>query len=146
MPNPDKTDLPAETFGQALERIAEGGLLRLVVSKPIQQAIGRLIWGATDVPVAYLERWSQAVRSDTIAQKQITSAVATAARAIAAGDPQLANRWRISWRAYSPAKYASQVACPGEPCKCPLSLTKKSLAHSVPLGRICWIPLGCIFH
>ena len=97
MPDTEEPGLPAETFGQALERIAEGGLLRLLAGKPIQQAIGRLISGAVDVPAAYFERWTQGVRSDTAAQKQITSAIATAARAAAAKDPELIDRGLERW-------------------------------------------------
>ena len=97
MPDTEEFGPPAETFGQALERIAEGGLLRLLAGKPIQQAIGRLISGVADVPAAYFERWSQGVRSDTAAQKQITSAIATAARAAAVKDPELIDRGLERW-------------------------------------------------
>jgi hypothetical protein len=88
---------PSETFGQSLERIAEGGVLRLMASKPVQQAIGRLIYGITDVPVAYLEQWSQSIRSDTAARKQITSAIAKDALAQALEIPELINRGLYRW-------------------------------------------------
>jgi Protein of unknown function (DUF2806) len=95
--NAEEEGPPAETFVRALERITDGGLLRLLVSKPVQQAIGRLISGAADVPVAHLEKWSQSVRSDTTAQKQITSAIASAARAVAPKDPELVDRALGRW-------------------------------------------------
>ncbi len=88
---------PSETFGQSLERIAEGGVLRLIASKPVQQAIGRLIYGITDIPVAYLDQWSQSIRSDTAARKQITSAIAKDALAQATEDPELINRGLERW-------------------------------------------------
>jgi hypothetical protein len=79
------------------EEVAEGGLLRLVASKPVQETIGRLVAGAADVPTAYLEGWAQRVRSETLARKQITSAVAKSAKALAATDNDLAiaglDRW-----------------------------------------------------
>jgi len=93
----DEEERPSETFGQALERIAAGGLLRLIVSKPVQQAIGRLVYGMTDVPVAQLEQWSQSIRSNTAARKQIASAIATAARALAAEDSELIARGLERW-------------------------------------------------
>ena len=94
---PDDEMSPSANFGQSLERIAEGGLLRLIASKPLQQAIGRLIYGVVDVPVAKLEQWAQAIRSDTAARKQVTSAVATKARAQALGDPTLIDRAVDRW-------------------------------------------------
>jgi hypothetical protein len=79
------------------EEVAEGGLLRLVASKPVQQAMGRLVSGAADVPVAYLEGWAQRVRSDTLARKQITSAIAGTAKALAAADNDLAKAGLDRW-------------------------------------------------
>jgi hypothetical protein len=104
MPDVEEEGPPPGTFVQAIERIVEGGLLRLLVSKPVQQAIGRLISGTTDVPVAYLERWSQTVRSDTAARKQITSTIASAARAVAAKDPELVDRALGRWTQQLQAK------------------------------------------
>jgi hypothetical protein len=79
------------------KEVAEGGLLRLVTSKPIQQAIGRLVSGAADVPIAYLESWAQRVRSDTLARKQITSVVAVAAKVLAVADNDLAKAGLDRW-------------------------------------------------
>ncbi len=79
------------------KEVAEGGLLRLVASKPIQQAIGRLVSGTADVPIAYLESWAQRVRSDTLARKQITSVIAVAAKALAVADNDLAKAGLDRW-------------------------------------------------
>jgi hypothetical protein len=97
MPTTPSQDPAAETFVQAVERIAEGGLLRLVVSRPIQQAIGRLVSGITDVPIAYLENWSQRVRDDAAARKKIIAAVASSARALVSEDKDLAERGLSRW-------------------------------------------------
>lgn len=69
----------------------------LLAIKEVRQAIGRLISGVVDVPHAYLERWSEGIRSDTAAQKTITSAVASAARAVAKEDPALVERGLERW-------------------------------------------------
>jgi hypothetical protein len=97
MPTTNNQGSRAETFMQAFEQIAEGGLLRLVVSRPVQQAIGRLVSGITDVPVAYLEAWSQRVRDDTTARKKITAAVASSARALVSENKDLAERGLERW-------------------------------------------------
>src|ERR1019366_4286769 len=97
MVSEEKASPSVETFGQSLRHAAEGGLLRLIAGKPLEQAIGRLISGAVDVPVAYLERWSQGVRSDTDARKEISSALASAASALAAENPELVDRGLVRW-------------------------------------------------
>lgn len=95
---PDENEAEAgSTFGDSLERIAEGGLLRLIVSKPIQQSIGRLIYAASDVPTAKLEQWAQGIRSDTAATKLITGGIATKVKALAIDDQDLVDRGIERW-------------------------------------------------
>lgn len=88
---------PISSVAEVLEKALEGGLLRLVVSRPVQDAIGRLVYGATDVPTAYLEGWAQRVRNDNLAQKQITSALAAKAKSIAVADENLVQRGVDRW-------------------------------------------------
>ena len=57
--NDDASSEPAASLVEVLEHALEGGLLRLAVGKPVQQAIGRLLYGAADVPAAYLEGWAR---------------------------------------------------------------------------------------
>jgi hypothetical protein len=93
----DTGNEPATSLVEVLEQALEGGLLRLVVGKPVQQAIGRLLYRAVDVPVAYLESWAQRKRSDTLAEKQISTAVAIQAKSVAAADQNLAQRGLDRW-------------------------------------------------
>lgn len=93
----DNGNGPTTSLVEVLEQALKGGLLRLVVGKPVQQAIGRLLYGAADVPVAYLEAWAQRRRSDTLAEKQITAAVATKAKSVAAADQNLVHRSLDRW-------------------------------------------------
>ena len=88
---------PGKGLGQTLESIAKGGLLRLLVSKPVQQAIGRLIYGFVDVPVAKLEQWAQGIRSETVARKQMVTAIAAKARVQAAENPEIVERGMERW-------------------------------------------------
>jgi hypothetical protein len=93
----DADDEPATSVIEVLEQALEGGLLRLVAGKPVQQAIGRLLYGAVDVPVAYLESWAQRRRSDTLAERQIAGAVAAKAKLVAAADQNLVQRGVDRW-------------------------------------------------
>ncbi|HVE22669.1 MAG TPA: DUF2806 domain-containing protein [Acidocella sp.] len=88
---------PTTNFVEVLEQALEGGLLRLVAGKPVQQAIGRLLYGAVDVPVAYLEGWAQRRRSDNIAEKKIAAAVADKAKLFASADQNLVQRGLDRW-------------------------------------------------
>jgi hypothetical protein len=88
---------PPTDLIHVLEQALQGGLLRLVVGKPLQQAIGRLIAGIADVPTAYLEGWAQRLRSDNVAEKQITAAVASQAKSLATADRDLAQRGLDRW-------------------------------------------------
>lgn len=93
----DAGNEPATSLVEVLEQALEGGLLRLVAGKPAQQAIGRLLHGAVDVPVAYLEGWAQRKRSDIRAEKQIAAAVAVNAKTVAAADHNLMQRGLDRW-------------------------------------------------
>jgi hypothetical protein len=79
-------------------KIAGAGVLTyLFTIKEVRQVFGRFISGAGDVPLSYLERWAARIRSDTDAQKMITSAVASAARKSATKDSALVERARDRW-------------------------------------------------
>lgn len=82
---------------QRIESMIDGGLPRLLLSRPIQQALGRLISGMVNVPTAYFERFSQRVRDQTEAESRITAAVSTAASAIASKDERLVRRSLERW-------------------------------------------------
>ena len=105
MSEQDDVELPeANGFGGSLERIVEGGLLRVFPSKPIQQAIGRLITGVVDVPAAaleiptaFLQRISQGIKSDTQARAAVTAALAQNAIALATTDDELTSRALARW-------------------------------------------------
>lgn len=95
---------PGETFGHALERIAEGGLLRALAGKPLQLAISRLVTGvvavpeaALQIPVAFLEGITQRIRSDTEARKQLSATVLKDVKRLAAADESLTNRALQRW-------------------------------------------------
>lgn len=97
---------PGETFGHALERIAEGGLLRALAGKPLQLAISRLVTGvvavpeaALEVPVALLEGLVQRIRSDTEARKQVSAAVLKEAKRLATNDEGMTARALQRWGA-----------------------------------------------
>jgi hypothetical protein len=90
-------DTIGQKFGQAIARLIEGGLPRLLLSKPVQEAIGRLVYAASDIPTAKLEQWAQNVRNDTAAQKQFTEAIILKAKAIALDDPALIERGLGRW-------------------------------------------------
>lgn len=51
----DSGDTAGQTLGQVIARIAEGGLPALLLSRPVQQAIGRLVYAASDIPIAKLQ-------------------------------------------------------------------------------------------
>jgi len=74
-----------------------GAVTSLLTIKEARRAIGRLISGTVDVPQAYLERWSESIRSDTAAQKMITSAIADAAKSFAKEDTTLIDRGVERW-------------------------------------------------
>ena len=80
-----------------VQHVLEGGLVRALVSKPVRQSIGRLVSGTADVGNAYLESWAQRKRSDTLAEKQITGAVAARAKELVAADLDLARRGLDRW-------------------------------------------------
>lgn len=78
--------------------IIEAGVVSgLLTIKEVRKAIGRLVSGIVDVPHAYLESWSQAVRSETGARKAISSAIADAAREAAKKDSALVDRGLERW-------------------------------------------------
>jgi hypothetical protein len=80
------------------EMIAGSGAVASVLAiKEVRQAIGRLVSGMADVPIAYTERWSQAIRDDTVARKQITAAVANEVRKAAREDSALIERGLERW-------------------------------------------------
>lgn len=89
---------PSDIVGKALAAIAEGGLPQLAFGKHASDALGRLIGAATDVPAAYLERFSARIRADTDAQVAMTKAVAECGIAeTLAADPTLATRAAQGW-------------------------------------------------
>ena len=95
---------PGKTFGHALERIAEGGLLRALAGKPLQLAISRLVTGvvalpeaALQIPVVLLEGIVQRIRSDTEARKQVSATVLKEAKRLAACDESMTARALQRW-------------------------------------------------
>ena len=98
---------PATSIVQILEQALEGGILRLAVGKPVQQAIGRLVSGVVDVPVSYLESWAQRVRSDITARSRVMSAIAGSAKALVVADRELAQRGLDRWAGKLAARQAS---------------------------------------
>jgi Protein of unknown function (DUF2806) len=96
MPDNDQENTPA-TIWEFLGEIADGGLLRLMASKPMQEAIGRLVHGLADVPSAYLERVSQRIRTDTVAGKRVMESLSKSAATKAAKDKGLVARGVDRW-------------------------------------------------
>jgi hypothetical protein len=90
-------DTSGQSFGQGVAHFFDGGLPRLLLSKPIQQAIGRLIYAAADIPTAKLQQWAQNIRSDTAVQTELTTAIALKAKAVATEDPALIDRAVERW-------------------------------------------------
>ena len=112
MSEQDDVELSEATgFGASLERIVEGGLLRVFASKPIQQAIGRLITGvmnvpaaALEIPTAFLQRISQGIKSDTQARAAVTAALAQNTIALTKTDDELTSRALARWTSGIKAK------------------------------------------
>ena len=77
-------------------------------SKPVRQAIGRLIAGTADVPQAYLERWAGEIRTDTAARRAMTEEVATVARSAAKDDRHLVDRGIERWTRQLGARQSSR--------------------------------------
>lgn len=80
-----------------MRRLGEGGLAQLLVSKPVADAIGRLVSGLADVPAAYLERLSQGVRDETLARSKVVAAIGEAAAKAASDDPAVIDRALGRW-------------------------------------------------
>ncbi|WP_428377736.1 DUF2806 domain-containing protein [Lichenicoccus sp.] len=84
---------------EMLGNLADGGLLRLLVSKPVQEALGRLLFATTDMPVAKFEQIAQGIRDETEARKLIINQVAKVAKSrVSDNDNQeLADRALDRW-------------------------------------------------
>ncbi|MBU8547097.1 MULTISPECIES: DUF2806 domain-containing protein [Roseomonadaceae] len=83
--------------GSAFAKVAEGGLLRLLVSKPVQEAIGRLVSSAVDVPALVLEKRNQRNRDEIAAQSRITRALSEVAAKRISKDSELVQRAIDRW-------------------------------------------------
>lgn len=59
---------------------------------PAGKAISRLVAGATEIPLAYLDRFTQRIHSRTEAEAQVMSAIAAKSAEMAAADPELIAR------------------------------------------------------
>ncbi len=93
-------DKPVEipsTFLELLKNTFDGGALRVITSKPVEQAIGRLISGIVDIPGAYLESIGRNIRREAEAKDKIYVAIANAAAASAANDKELIDRSIDRW-------------------------------------------------
>jgi len=93
----DLPSLPLPDASGFFGQLAEGGLLRLMVSKPIQQAIGRLVFGAAEVVASHMDRHSQGVRADTAARTAVTKAIAAQTVAHIKKDKSVAERGLERW-------------------------------------------------
>lgn len=94
--NNNSSQIPS-TFLTVLQNTLEGGALRLIASKPVQEAIGRLVSGATDIPVAYLESISRRKRRETEAKDRVYAAIADGVATKAANDEALIDRSLERW-------------------------------------------------
>jgi hypothetical protein len=79
---PDQDD---EAGGGWLETLASGGLPQFLLG-PAGKAISRLLAGATDIPAAWLEQKSHAIRDETKGRTKIREALFSAAGKRAAKD------------------------------------------------------------
>ncbi len=80
-----------------MDLITEEIIRALFRIEAIRRAIGRLVSGAVDVPVAYMEGLSERIRSDNAARRAITSEVADAVREKVKEDPAVIQRGLDRW-------------------------------------------------
>jgi hypothetical protein len=97
MPSDDDVGKPSDSRDGIIEKLFDGGLPQLLLSRPVQRALGRLVAGITDVPAAHFERWSSRIRNDTAAEQAITSAIAAAARRQVGRNEELIARGLQRW-------------------------------------------------
>lgn len=77
--------------GNWIASLVEGGLPKLL-GGPAVQAISRLIGVGFDIPSAWLEGFSQAIRDRTVARSEFSKAVAAKATDKIANDPEMLER------------------------------------------------------
>jgi len=90
-------DEEALNFLDKLGKAAEGGLLRLLTGKVVEQALGRLISGVFSVPTAYLEHWAQRKRNDTLAEGRIAASIASKVESTVVKDKDIIQRGTERW-------------------------------------------------
>lgn len=93
----DSPEPEPSTFLDVVKNIADGGLLRLLASKPVQQAVGRLIFGAFDVQIAYFESISRNIRRETESKDKIYEKIVPSTFPLIAADEGLAKRGIERW-------------------------------------------------
>ena len=93
----DSPEPEPSTFLDVVKNIADGGFLRLLASKPVQQAVGRLIFGAFDVPIAYFESISRNIRRETESKDKIYEKIVPSTFPLIAADEGLAKRGIERW-------------------------------------------------
>jgi hypothetical protein len=79
------------------ESLAEGGALGAILGRPVADAIGRLIGGATSIPAAYLEAIAQRIRDDSEARTRIIQSISEVAADNASQDNELVGRMLNRW-------------------------------------------------
>ncbi len=104
----DKANQIPATFLDVVKNTLDGGVLRLIASKPVQEAIGRLVAGLTDIPAAYLESISRNIRRETESKDTVYAAIAAAAASTAANDDGIVLRGVERWARQLEAKQKSR--------------------------------------
>lgn len=87
----DETGNSPSGWAGVIGPLFEGGLPQFIAG-PAGKAISRLIGGAADIPAAYLEQLSQAVRDRTRARSIIVTKVAEASASAASSDQDVLDR------------------------------------------------------
>jgi hypothetical protein len=75
-----------------LDEGAKRGLLQVLTNKQVSDAIGRLVAGIVDYPMAWVERGTQSVRDETAARSDLRKAINAAATKQALADPAVITR------------------------------------------------------
>ena len=84
--------VPAPTSSSALTQFLQELNLPHVIAGPAGKALSRLVAGALEIPVAYMDRFAQEIRNKTEARQVVSKEVAAAAARFAAADEDIVAR------------------------------------------------------
>jgi hypothetical protein len=80
-----------------VQEVLQGGLPQIVLGKHVSKALGRLIGGIADVPVAACHNFAQRIRDDTDARRRVKAALVAAALKAVRERPELGDQALAKW-------------------------------------------------